>query len=293
LSDENMLVDNNHIQTSEVKEWHGLHLLYYPLSSCSQKVRILLKEKNIAFVPHIIDLKKGQQTTPWFLGINARGVVPVLIDDGQVHIESNDILCHLDQTKASDQESFLPKNLTEKKHAERLLSLEDITHDHLRVVTMHYLAPSKMMRKSNQHLKAYEENGAQNTYREQQVKWWRQFSNEGISEHQIHMAIECFHSAFLQLHNQLKNNRYLLGEQLSVVDISWFITLHRLVLAGYPLHLYSHLDKYYQTLLKRPHFRSEVNSGSIPIRVFAWLTRTIKRLRGPSLSQTYHSILAQ
>ncbi len=285
-----MLLDNEHVQTEEVKHWQGLHLLYFPLSSCSQKVRILLKEKCITFTPHPINLKKGGQTTPWFLGINARGVVPVLIDNGQVHIESNDILYHLDKQHPSDQPSLLPSTRLEQELAKTILDMEDKMHDHMRVITMKYLAPSKLMRKSDQQLKNYSENGAANDYREKQVDWWRQFSSKGISNDQINAAILAFNQSLTWLDHQLKNQNYLLGKSLSIVDISWFITLHRLNLAGYPFHLHPHLKSYYQKLLKRPHFRKEVSAGSWPLRTFAWIFRKSKRLVNPSLTQS-HNIL--
>ncbi len=285
-----MLLDNKDIQTQEVKHWKGLHLLYFPLSSCSQKVRILLKEKGIPFIPHPINLKKGEQTTPWFLGINARGVVPVLVDNGQVHIESNDILYHLDKEHRSDQPSLLPSTALEEEQAKAIIDMEDEMHDHMRVITMEYLAPSKMMRKSDQHLKNYSDNGIANDYRKKQVDWWRQFSKEGISNEQINDAILAFNRSFTWLDSHLENQNYLLGKCISIVDISWFITLHRLALAGYPLHLHPHLKMYYQKLLKRPYFREEVSTGSWTLRTFAWLFRQTKRLTTPTLKQ-HHKVL--
>lgn len=286
-----MLIDNKSITTECVKHWQGLHLLYFPLSSCSQKVRILLKEKKINFTPHIINLTKGEQTTPWFLGINARGVVPVLIDNGQVHIESNEILYHLDKNQPSDQPSLMPNTAPEKVLANTLLDMENKMHDHMRVITMKYLAPSKIMRKSDQELKNYSENGVANDYRNKQVNWWRNFSSEGITNAQLNGAILAFDQSLSWLDKHLKEHKFLLGNGISIVDISWFITLHRLNLAGYPLHLHPHLKSYYQNLLKRPHFRKEVSAGSWPIRTFAWLFRNSKRITGPSLSYSHKLLI--
>mgnify|MGYP000075886379 CR=1 FL=1 len=281
-----MKLDHADIRTDEVKQWQGLHLLYFPLSSCSQKVRILLQEKRIPFTPHIINLTKAEQTSNWFLGINPRGVVPVLVDNGEVHIESNDILCHLDREHPSEQLSLLPQNNAEQREADSLLDQEDKIHTHLRVITMQYLAPTKIVRKSAQELKAYRENGDRNDYRQKQVDWWHEFSNNGISTQQLNTAILAFHDAFLALNTRLETRPYLLTNRITVVDISWFISIHRLVLAGYPLHLHPLLNDYYQRLLNRPHFRSEVSAGSPLIRLAGWLTRKIKGLSGTPLATT-------
>ena len=42
-----MRLADDQVTTREVKSWHGIHLLHFKASSCSQKVRILLGEKGI------------------------------------------------------------------------------------------------------------------------------------------------------------------------------------------------------------------------------------------------------
>ena len=91
-----MRVPPEQITTEEVKSWQGLHLLHFQSSTCSQKVRILLREKGLEWTSHPIDLPRNEHVSEWFLGINSRGVVPVLVHDGEVHVESNDILAYLD-----------------------------------------------------------------------------------------------------------------------------------------------------------------------------------------------------
>jgi glutathione S-transferase len=80
------------IRTREVLGWRGLHAIHTHLSSCSQKLRIFLNLKGIKWESHLVDLMAGENFRPWFLGINPRGLVPVLVHDGAVHIESNDII---------------------------------------------------------------------------------------------------------------------------------------------------------------------------------------------------------
>ena len=91
------LVDSD-IKTREVLGWKGVHVLHFVGSSCSQKVRIFLNLKGIPWESHPIDLPGNENFRPWFLGINPRGLVPVLVHDGAVHIESNDIIQYLEKT---------------------------------------------------------------------------------------------------------------------------------------------------------------------------------------------------
>lgn len=66
-------------------------------STNSQKVRIALHEKSLPFEEKRLDLFKGEQTTPEYLAINPNGLVPALIIDGQVVVDSAAIIEFLNE----------------------------------------------------------------------------------------------------------------------------------------------------------------------------------------------------
>ena len=47
----------------EVKTFKGLHLYHFWLSSCAQRVRIVLGEKGLEWTGHEIDLEKQEHAT--------------------------------------------------------------------------------------------------------------------------------------------------------------------------------------------------------------------------------------
>ena len=108
-----MIIPDDHVTTREVTSWQGLHLLHFQSSSCSQKVRVLLREKALDWVSHSVDLPTQKHVSAWYLGINPRGVVPALVHDGVVHVESNDIMEHLD-TLPSQAAPFFPQTEAER-----------------------------------------------------------------------------------------------------------------------------------------------------------------------------------
>ena len=63
----------------------------------SQKVRIVLAEKDLEFERVPVDLHKGEQKTPEFLKLNPYGKVPVLIDEDVVVYDSTIINEYLDE----------------------------------------------------------------------------------------------------------------------------------------------------------------------------------------------------
>ena len=56
-------------------------------SPCSQKVRLVLQEKNAKFDEVRIDLAKKEQLKPDYPALNPNGVVPTLLDDGVPIVE--------------------------------------------------------------------------------------------------------------------------------------------------------------------------------------------------------------
>jgi len=73
-----------------------MQLHHNPLSTCSQKVRLVLAEKNLDFESHEINLITGEQHDPEYVKLNPNHVVPTLVRDGEVYLESSLIIQYLD-----------------------------------------------------------------------------------------------------------------------------------------------------------------------------------------------------
>lgn len=72
--------------------------LYHGITSvCAQKVRLTLAEKRLEWESHLMALN-GDQLDPAYLKLNPNGVVPTLVHDGHVIIESTVIMHYLDDT---------------------------------------------------------------------------------------------------------------------------------------------------------------------------------------------------
>ena len=69
--------------------------LYYTPRTRASRPRWALEELGVPYQLERIDLEKGEQRQPAFLKINPMGQVPVLVDDGEVIIESGAICLYL------------------------------------------------------------------------------------------------------------------------------------------------------------------------------------------------------
>lgn len=74
----------------------SLQLHHSIFSASSQKVRLALAEKGLAHDSVAVDLQAGEQHSPAYRALNPRGVVPTLVHDGAVLMESAAILEYLD-----------------------------------------------------------------------------------------------------------------------------------------------------------------------------------------------------
>jgi len=75
-----------------------LALYHNDMSSCSQKVRVCLAEKNLEWESRHLNLRAGDHQADWYVKLNRRAVVPTLIDGDIVVPESNVINEYLDET---------------------------------------------------------------------------------------------------------------------------------------------------------------------------------------------------
>lgn len=82
----------------ELKQLKGIHLWHSGMSNCSQRCRITLAEFGREFESHLVNPQKGEHATAEYRQINPKGVVPALIHDGTLIIESTDIIDYLDST---------------------------------------------------------------------------------------------------------------------------------------------------------------------------------------------------
>ncbi len=104
-----------------------LELYHNNISVCAQKVRVVLAEKNLPWTNHHLSLAKGEQLTPQFKEMNPRGVVPVLVHDGNVIVESSVICAYLDE--AFPEPPLMPKNPVERATMRLWCKLpDDILH---------------------------------------------------------------------------------------------------------------------------------------------------------------------
>jgi glutathione S-transferase len=95
-----------------------------PQSTCSQRVRFVLNAKKLPFEEVKLDLLAGDQLKPDYLALNPNGVVPTLVHDGAVVIDSSVIIEYLDEVFPGP-ESFTPDKPAERAAMRTLMRFID------------------------------------------------------------------------------------------------------------------------------------------------------------------------
>ena len=249
------------ILTKEVLTWKGMHLFHFALSSCSQKTRIVLNLKNLSWKSHPVNLYKKEHFTPRYLGINPRGLVPTLVDDGSVYIESNDIIQLID---SKSSESILIPEGMENKVAE-LLNFEDDLHLDLRTITFRFTQNRGKAPRSPSDLKNYRDGGSgmvkgiKDKNKEREITFWETVAETGITNEAVRTSAKKFKEALDVIDENLANSKYILSGKISLLDVAWFIYVNRLNLCGYPIEsLHPNVFKWFKSLASQSEFSNEI-----------------------------------
>ncbi|MEC7489856.1 MAG: glutathione S-transferase family protein [Pseudomonadota bacterium] len=252
---------NEDIKTREILDWKGLHVFHFPFSSCSQKLRIFIALKGVEWESHLIDLMGNENLQEYFLGVNPRGLLPVLVHDGDVHIESNDILTYLET--GCPEPCLIPEG--SGYEVAELLKQEDDLHLDLRALSFRFVFNPPHAPKSKGDLEVYANTGSGTVQGvkdgrvDVEIDFWEAIAEHGITDEVAQAAAAKFRQAFDDLDARLDGQEYVLGDTLSVIDIAWFIYANRLTLAGYPIaKLHPNMGAWYARLKEIPAIKKEI-----------------------------------
>ncbi len=233
----------------EVKKFQGIHLYHGGLSSCAQRVRITLAEKELEWTAHVIDLRNNEHCTEEYQSINPKGLIPTLIHEGRTIIESVDIIVYLD-----DHFPYTPLMPQSSEGRDQVLAWTDKadrSQNSLKLMSHEFLfKPDRRM--SPEELADFVSNHKNKNLQE----FMRKFSSaDGFSRQEIDDAVQSHYEAFCELDLALEGHEWLVDDQFTLADIAWAPNVHRVDLMLYPLERHPNLYDWYKRLSARPSYR--------------------------------------
>lgn len=101
-----------------------LKLYGFPMSTCTRRVAIVCKEKNIPYEFILVDLMKGAQKEPEYMAKHPFGQVPCIDDDGFILYESRAICRYLELKYKNQGTKLIPDGLQAQAKFEEAASTE-------------------------------------------------------------------------------------------------------------------------------------------------------------------------
>lgn len=232
-----------------------LELYHNNISVCAQKVRLVLAEKNVPWTSRHLSLAKGEHLTPEFKKLNPRGVVPVIVHDGKVIIESSVICEYLDEV-------FPEPPLKPNDPADRALMRlwtklpDDILHMACATVSFAISFGQQLKKQAGAGLEARLAKMPDPARRERQ----RALIEKGIETPFFKDHIKVFEKTVAEMEAQLAKTEWLAGETYSLAEAEitpYIERVERLGLAGLWENR-PHVAGWFARIKARPSYRTAI-----------------------------------
>jgi glutathione S-transferase len=192
-----------------------LTLYHNAISTCSQKVRLALAEKEIEFDSKPIDLLAGQQHDPDYVKLNPKHVVPTLVDDGKVILDSTVIVEYLDACKAEN--SLIPADPYDQARMRLWMKrVDEELHGKTTGVFTHAILTRKVLgNRSEDELEAYFAAIPDRSERDLR----RVLFSEGVKAPQFAGAVERMSKFLDDMEATLSESKWLIGDLYTLADV--------------------------------------------------------------------------
>jgi glutathione S-transferase len=229
-------------------------------STCSQKVRICLAEKNLAFEDIRLDLGKNKDhLKPEYLKLNPNGVVPTLIDDGHIVLDSSVICEYLDERYRAVR--LTPEDLVERARMRAWMRyLEEVPTAAVRVPSFNM---GFLPRYDGLDRKRFEQE--QSDIRPIRKQFYRRMGPSGFKKEDVEASLEQLGNTCRRMNEALSKGPWLLGQQYTLADIIVTPLIDRMADLGFSdlwETKYPRVTEWYQRMRERPAFQATFYPGS-------------------------------
>jgi glutathione S-transferase len=204
-----------------------LFLYHSTTSVCAIKVRLTLAEKGLAYDGKLLNLREGDQHKPDYVKLNPNHVVPTLIHDGKVIVESTLIAEYLDETFADPP--LLPADPYGRAIARLWMKkVDDYIHAACSTLTFAIVFPPVFRKKTPEQREAYFAAMPNAAYRERQ----RLSVEQGLDAPHVPAAAQAYDKYVGEMEAALAASPYLAGEAYSLADAAATPYVFRLEMLG-------------------------------------------------------------
>lgn len=193
-----------------------IELYHNDMSVCAQKVRFALGEKELKWESRHLNLRAGDQQKPDYVRLNPNAVVPTLVDDGNVIIESTVINEYLDDAYP---EPRLRPNEAAARARLRLWTkqLDDSVHAATRTISNAIAFRHQKLALGKEALQALHDKIPDPKKR---AESWENIT-KGVDSAYFADAARRFDRLLIDMEAALKDEPWLAGKEFSLADIGY------------------------------------------------------------------------
>lgn len=198
-----------------------LFLYHAPISTCSQKVRLVLAEKSLDWDGKAINFGSGDHLTPEYLKLNPNGVVPTLLHDGYPIVESSVINEYLDE--AFPEVSVRPAELKRLAHMRAWRQyIDEVPTPSIRPISFNTFFVPIWSRMTEDEFLAYTERLPLRKH------FYRKMGRLGFSQEEINNSLDRLTQTLDRMEAALQDGPWIVGDQYTLADVSLTPTIVRL-----------------------------------------------------------------
>ena len=208
-----------------------LELYHHGSSVCAAKVRLALGEKKVSWTGHYIDILRGDQFTPEYRALNSKAVVPTLVHDDKVIVESTVICEYIDEVFA--EPPLKPASAIGR--AEMRLwtkAVDEVLHPMCAEITFASSHRHTIARLGPEKLAEFL---ASTPPRSVTPRWHarkKEIVTRGFEAPAVGDAFRAYDDFLGEMENALKSRPWLAGDSFSLADISVIPYVNRLDMLG-------------------------------------------------------------
>jgi len=202
-----------------------LELYHHGSSACAAKVRFALAEKGLEWVGHYVDILSGEQFRPEFLAINPKGVVPVLVDDGNVITEST-VICEYLEEVFPNPPLFPRAPLERARVRVWTKAVDEELHPACSAITYVVSHRHTILRNGAGDFEEFMRRGAGEGKAARELKW--QWIQHGIAAPGAADKIRLYASYLRKMEHALQQSDWLVGRHFTMADVAMAPYVNRL-----------------------------------------------------------------
>jgi glutathione S-transferase len=198
-----------------------IELYHSSFSTCSQKVRLCLAEKQLDYESREISFVKGEHLSAAYLKLNPNGVVPTLLHHGEAVTDSSVICEYLDEE--FQEPALMPESNIQRAVVRAWMRyLEEVSTVAIRAPSYNTLFSGEYKQMGDEEFRKWAD---QLPIRKHFYLKMRQGK---FSDEEVNSSVENLEQTLQRADNSLKSNKWLAGDQFTLADIVLTPTIIRM-----------------------------------------------------------------